>query len=83
MTTGSFRPRSGVGRYARLVLKSEGETVLAIGVGEAESQDGVDGVVAPAWWAWLRSTKNGTEKIKRSVYGSACRKGARKRRWSE
>jgi hypothetical protein len=27
-------------------LKSEGETVLAIGVGEAESQDGVDGVVA-------------------------------------
>lgn len=46
VTTGSFRPRSGVGRYARLVLKSEGETVLAIGVGEAESQDGVDGVVA-------------------------------------
>jgi hypothetical protein len=46
VTTGSFRPRSGVGRYARLVLKSEGETVLVIGVGEAESQDGVDGVVA-------------------------------------
>jgi hypothetical protein len=46
VTTGSFRPRSGVGRYARLVLKSDGETVLAIGVGEAESQDGVDGLAA-------------------------------------
>lgn len=46
VTTGSFRPGSGVGRYARLVLKSDGETVLAIGVGEAESQDGVDGLAA-------------------------------------
>jgi len=46
LTTGSSRSRSGVGRHARLVLKSDGQTVLAIGVGEAESQAGVDGVVA-------------------------------------
>jgi hypothetical protein len=46
LTAGPFRPRSGVGRYARLVLKSDVETILAIGVGEAESQDGVDGLLA-------------------------------------
>ena len=46
VTTGSSRSRSGAGRHARLVLKSDGQTVLAIGVGEAESQAGVDGVVA-------------------------------------
>src|SRR5262247_1591651 len=46
VTTSSGRSRSGVGRHARLVLKSDGQTVLAIGVGEAESQAGVDGVVA-------------------------------------
>jgi hypothetical protein len=38
--------RSGAGRYARLVLKSGGQTVLAIGVSEAESQADIDGVVA-------------------------------------
>jgi hypothetical protein len=46
VTIGPFRPRPGVGRYARLVLKSDVETVLAIGVGEAESHDGVDGLLA-------------------------------------
>ena len=46
VTIGPFRPRSGEGRYARLVLKSDVETVLAIGVGEAESHDGVDGLLA-------------------------------------
>src|SRR4030095_2291258 len=50
MTTGSSRSRSGVGRHARLVLKSDGQTVLAIGVGEAESQAGVDGGVAAGLW---------------------------------
>src|SRR5262249_14522136 len=46
VTTGSSRSPSGVGRHARLVLKSDGQTALAIGVGEAESQAGVDGVIA-------------------------------------
>src|SRR5262245_39062432 len=46
VTTGPSRSRSGVGRHVRLVLKSDGQTVMAIGVGEAESQAGVDGVVA-------------------------------------
>src|SRR5215510_3830554 len=46
VTTSSSRSRSGVGRHARLVLKSDGQTVLAIGVGEGESQAGVDDVVA-------------------------------------
>src|SRR5262245_41000773 len=38
--------RSGTGRYARLVLKSSGEAILAIGVCEVESQPGIDGVIA-------------------------------------
>jgi hypothetical protein len=38
-TIGSSRSRSGVGRYALLVLKSDGETVLAIGVNEADLQN--------------------------------------------
>lgn len=45
-TIGSSRSRSGLGRYARFVLKSDGEKILAIGVGEAESQADVDGMVA-------------------------------------
>ncbi|HZF39602.1 MAG TPA: hypothetical protein VE715_12315 [Blastocatellia bacterium] len=44
--TGSSRSRSGVSRYARLVLKSGGETVLAIGVNESESQAEVDDMLA-------------------------------------
>lgn len=43
---GSGRSRSGVGRYARLVLKSGAETVLAIGASVAESQADIDGLVA-------------------------------------
>jgi hypothetical protein len=39
-------PRSGMGRYARLVLKSGGETVLAFGASGAESQPCIDGVIA-------------------------------------
>jgi hypothetical protein len=42
----TIRSRSGVGRYARLVLKLGGQTVLAIGVSEAESQADIDGVIA-------------------------------------
>jgi hypothetical protein len=45
-TIGSSRSRSGVSRYARLVLKSGGETALAIGASEAESQADVESMVA-------------------------------------
>jgi hypothetical protein len=45
-TISSSRSRSGAGRYARLVLKSSGERILAIGVSGAESQADIDGIVA-------------------------------------
>jgi hypothetical protein len=44
-TTGSSRSSSGVSQYARLLLKSGGETILAIGAGETESQAGIDGMI--------------------------------------
>jgi hypothetical protein len=43
---GSSRSPSGLDPYTRLVLKSGGETILAIGVSGAESQTGVDGMIA-------------------------------------
>jgi hypothetical protein len=46
VTTGSSRSSSGVSQYARLLLKSGADTILAIGAGEAESQAGVDGMIA-------------------------------------
>jgi len=51
-TIGGARARLGPGRYARLVIKSSGEVVLAIGVSEAESQPRIDGVIA-AGLVWL------------------------------
>src|SRR5262245_66559778 len=64
---GSSRSRSGAGRHARLVLKSDGETVLAIGVGEGESQAGVDDVVAAGLGrlAALDATRDGTVRASR------------------
>ncbi len=44
--------RSIPGRYARLTLKLRGETVLAIGATEAESQVEIDGMIA-AGLIWL------------------------------
>src|SRR5262249_58114104 len=46
VTTGSSRSPSGVGRHARLVLKSDGQTALAIGAGGAQSQAGGDALIA-------------------------------------
>jgi hypothetical protein len=45
-TIGSSRSPSGVSQYTRLVLKSGGETILVIGVSDAESQAGIDGMIA-------------------------------------
>ncbi len=51
-TTGAMPSRPATGRYARLVLKSGGEAVLAVGASEAESQPDIDGVIA-AGLVWL------------------------------
>jgi hypothetical protein len=66
-TIGSSRSRSSVGRYARLVLKSDGETVLVIGVNEAESQADVDGVVAAGLvgMAAFNEKRDGKDRAKR------------------
>src|SRR5262249_16718051 len=66
-TIGSSRSRSSVGRYARLVLKSDGETVLVIGVNEAESQADVDGVVAAGLvgLAAFNEKRDGKDRAKR------------------
>ena len=66
-TTGPAQARSGAGQYARLVLKSSGETVLAVGVSEAESQPRVDGVVAAGlvWLAAFNEKRNEKRQAKR------------------
>jgi hypothetical protein len=51
-TAGADRVRSLPGRFARLSLLLEGETILAIGVSEAESQADIDRIVA-AGLIWL------------------------------
>ncbi|MFN0108064.1 MAG: hypothetical protein ACKVZH_04355 [Blastocatellia bacterium] len=52
VTTGEARSQSAPGRYARLILKLPGETVLAIGATEAESQTNLDNIIA-AGLIWL------------------------------
>jgi hypothetical protein len=54
--------RSGMGRYARLVLKWGGETVLAIGVSEVESQDCIDDVIAVGLMGFAAFNQNRDEK---------------------
>jgi hypothetical protein len=54
--------RSGMGRYARLVLKSGGETVLAIGVSEVESQPCIDDVIAVGLMSFAAFNQNRDEK---------------------
>ncbi|MGH9799143.1 MAG: hypothetical protein ACRD82_02170 [Blastocatellia bacterium] len=67
VTTGADRSHSVPGRYARLAMKLRGETALAIGATEAESQTEIDGIIA-AGLIWLagfnqqRDQKQQTEK---------------------
>lgn len=65
--TGSGGARSVAGRYARFVLKLGGENILAIGAGEAETQAGVDGVIASGlvWLAAFNGKRNEKEQAKR------------------
>jgi hypothetical protein len=66
-TIGPARSRSGTGLYARLVLKSSGESVLAIGVTEAESQPRIDGVIAAGlvWLAAFNEKRDEEDRAKR------------------
>src|SRR5262249_22516815 len=65
--TGTSRARSGVGRHARLVLKLNGEAVLAVGVNEAESQADIDGVIAAGavWLAAFNENRDEKSQAKR------------------
>lgn len=69
-TTGADHLHSIPGRYARLVLKLHGETVLAIGATEAEAQTDVDGIVAAGliWLAGFNSPREANRQAKRLVY---------------
>ncbi|MGH9855785.1 MAG: hypothetical protein ACREBD_38615, partial [Blastocatellia bacterium] len=62
-TIGSSRSRSGVDRYARLVLKSGDDTVLAIGASDAESQADVDGVIAAGVMGFAAFNEKRDEKV--------------------
>ncbi len=64
---GPVRPRSGVGRRARLALKLGDEMVLAIGASEAESQADVDGMVAAGlvWIAAFNQKRDEKDRAKR------------------
>lgn len=66
-TIGPTRSRLGTGRYARLVLKSSGEAILAIGVSEAESQPRIDGVIAAGlvWLATFNEKRDQESRAKR------------------
>lgn len=52
LPTGANRSQSVPGRYARLVLKHDGQTALVIGATDAESQTDIDGIIA-AGLVWL------------------------------
>jgi hypothetical protein len=60
--TGSSRSSSGVSQYARLVLKSGGETILAIGTSGAESQAVVDGMIAAGLASFVAFNEKRDEK---------------------
>lgn len=66
-TTGADHLRSIPGRYARLILKLRGETVLAIGATEAEAQTDVDGIIAAGliWLAGFNSPRDAKQQAKR------------------
>jgi hypothetical protein len=65
VTVGADRARAVAGRYARLQIKLGGETALAIGVSEAESQAEVDGVIA-AGLVWLAGYNEGRDEKRRA-----------------
>ncbi len=69
-TTGADHLHSIPGRYARLILKLHGETVLAIGATEAEAQTDVDGVIAAGliWLAGFNSPRETNRQAKRLLY---------------
>lgn len=70
LTTGADRSRSVLGRHTRLALKAGGETILAIGAGDAESQSDVDRIVASGliWLANFNRDKDAFARARRLCY---------------
>lgn len=70
VTTGPDRSHSVPGRYARLSLKLRGETALAIGACEAETQTDIEGVVAAGliWLAGFNEQRDIKQKAKRLLF---------------
>jgi len=69
-TTGADHLHSIPGRYARLILKLRGETVLAIGATEAEAQTDVDGMIAAGliWLAGFNSQRDEKQQAGRLLF---------------
>lgn len=69
-TTGADHSRSIPGRYARLTMKLRGETVLAIGVTEAETQTDVNGLIAAGliWLDGFNQQPDAKQKAKRLLF---------------
>jgi hypothetical protein len=65
--TGADPKRSVAGRYARLLLKIGGETVLAIGASRFESQAAIDRVIAAGlvWLAGYNESRDENRRAKR------------------
>jgi hypothetical protein len=66
-TTGADPKRSVVGRYARLLVNTGGETTLVAGVSRTESQAEVDGVIAAGlvWLAGFNQSRDEKQRAKR------------------
>lgn len=69
-TTGADHLHSIPGRYARLILKLRGETVLAIGATEAETQSDVDGMIAAGliWLAGFNLQRDAKQQARRLLF---------------
>jgi hypothetical protein len=61
-TIGSSRSSSGLSQYTRFILKSGGETILAIGTSGAESQAVIDGMIAAGLASFVAFNEKRDEK---------------------
>jgi hypothetical protein len=70
LLSGASREVPGAARYLRLRLQKEHETILAIGINEAESQSDLDGIVATGllWLANSLSRQKNSQPIRRLCF---------------